>query len=150
MAQSTSFQRILVPMDFSAHSRAAAVVAGDLAKQLGARIRFVTVLDVSDLRVALKARLHHFKTSAELRQAVEEWIREQYAAIEVTSGVPYTRTIERGVAEQQIVAAIKSYRPHLVVMGSSGLARRLPVGSKTAAVLRRSAVPVLVCPAKRD
>jgi nucleotide-binding universal stress UspA family protein len=140
-----SFKRILVPMDFSAHARHAAVVAGDLAKQLGARIRFITVLDVSDLRVALKARLHNFATSAELRAAVEKWVVAQYAAIEVRDGVSYTHVVQRGIAEQQILAAIRSYRPHLVVMGSSGLARRLPVGSKTAEVLRRSSVPVLVC-----
>ena len=145
MPRAASFQRILLPMDFSPHARAATVVACNLARKLDATIRLLTVLDVSDLRVAMKARLHRFATSAELRRAVEEWVEEQYASLSLPSGVRVTRTITRGFAEQQILAAIAKYRPHLVVMGSSGLARRLPIGSKTAEVLRRSSVPVLVC-----
>ena len=144
MTRAIPFQRILVPMDFSAHAREAARVAGDLAKRLDARIRFLTVLDVGDLRVALKVGLRP-TTSAELRQAVEDWVREQYATIEVAEGVPYTHTVKRGFGHQQILATIKSYTPDLVVMGSSGLARRLPFGSTTTKILRTSTVPVLVC-----
>jgi nucleotide-binding universal stress UspA family protein len=132
-------------MDFSPHARAAAVVAGDLAIALGASIRYLTVLDVSDLRVALKARLHGFDTSAEVRAAVAQWVDDQYAKLSTPAGVETTRTIERGNAEPKIVAAIEKYQVDLVVMGSSGLARKLPIGSKTGEVLRLSPVPVLVC-----
>ncbi|HSP17226.1 MAG TPA: universal stress protein [Thermoanaerobaculia bacterium] len=145
MPRSAPFQRILVPMDFSASARAATVVAGNLARQLDAAIRFVTVLDVSDLRVALKARLDRFATTADLHREVEEWVEKQYASLTVPDGVTSTRTIRRGFADQEILAEIAKYRPQLVVMGSSGLARRLPIGSKTAEVLRRSSVPVVVC-----
>jgi nucleotide-binding universal stress UspA family protein len=145
MARSASFQRILVPMDFSPHACAAMTVAFNLARKLDASIRFVTVLDVSDLRVAIKARLHRFTTSVELRHAVERWVEEQYARLSVPAGVRTTRTILRGIAEQQILATIAKYRPQLVVMGSSGLAHRMPIGSTTAEVLRRSLVPVVVC-----
>jgi nucleotide-binding universal stress UspA family protein len=117
-----------VPIDFSPESFAAAAFAGALAEQTGARIRFVTVLDVGDLRAALKAQLHGFTTEAEVHEALTGWIREQYARF----------------AEEEIIAAIEKYRPQLVVMGSRGLSRRVSVGSKTAAVLRRSDVPVLV------
>lgn len=132
-------------MDFSSHARAAAAVAEDLARELDASIRFLTVLDVSDLRVALKEGLYGFTKSAEVRNAVQQWVEEEYASLSVPSDVRYTRSIERGMARRQIFAAIAKYRPHLVVMGTSGLARRLPVGSKTAEVLRRSRVPVVVC-----
>jgi nucleotide-binding universal stress UspA family protein len=145
MSRRASFQRILLPMDFSPHARAAAAVAENLARELDASIRFLTVLDVSDLRVALKAHLHGFTTNAEVRLAVEKWVEEQYASLSLPSQVHCERSIERGMAVQQIFAAIAKYRPHLVVMGSSGLARRLPIGSKTAAVLGRSGVPVVVC-----
>ncbi len=141
-------RRILVPIDFSPQSLVAAGVAGDLAKQLGARIRFLTVLDVSDLRAALKARLHGFHTDAEVHRALLRWIREQAARIAMPKGVAFTHSIRRGIGETEILRAIRSYRPHLVVMGSSGLARRLPLGSKTAHVLRHSPVPVVVCPLK--
>ncbi len=133
-------------MDFSDHARAAAIVAANLASQLGATIRLVTVLDVSDLRVAMKARLDRFTTSAELRRAVEQWVEKEYASLSLPADVPSTRTIRRGFAEPQIVAEIAKWKADLIVMGSSGLARRLPLGSKTAEVLRRSSVPVVVCP----
>lgn len=132
-------------MDFSAPARAAAVVAGDLARSLGASIQYLTVLDVSDLRVALKAKLHGFATDEELRLAVAQWVDEQYASLEMPAGVETSRSIERGIAEQKVIAAIEKYKADLVVMGSSGLARKLPIGSKTGEVLRLSPVPVLVC-----
>ncbi len=137
-------RRILVPIDFSPESVAAAGVAADLARQLGARLRLLTVLDVSDLRVALKARLYAFKTDAEVHRAVLRWIREQYDRLALPGDVLCTRSIRRGMVEAEIISAVKKNRPQLVVMGSWGLARRLPLGSKTAAILRRCTVPVLV------
>jgi len=150
MPEHALVRRLLVPMDYSQQARAAAVVAGSLAEQLGAQVRFVTVLDFSDLRVALKARLHSFTTNAQVRAAVEEWLRDRNAEVSVPTGVRETRSVRRGDAASQILAEIASWRPQLVVMGSSGLARRLPLGSKTAAILRRSSVPVLVCRAPRS
>lgn len=141
-------RRILVPIDFSPPSLEAAVVAGDLAAQLGARIRFLTVLDVSDLRAALKAHLHGFRTDAEVHRALLRWVREQWRQISMPEGVVFTHVIQRGIVETEIIRAIRSYRPQMVIMGSSGLARRVPIGSNTAHVLRLSPVPVLVCPVK--
>ncbi len=139
-------RRILVPVDFSPASLQAAAKAGELAAQLGARIRFLTVLDVGDLRAALKAHLHGFDTEAEVHRALLRWIREQWRHIRPPDGVSFTRAVRRGVVEHEIMRAIRGYRPHLVVMGSSGLMRRLPLGSKTLFVLRRSPVPVVVSP----
>lgn len=145
MSRRAQFQRILVPMDFSPHARAAAAVAENLARELDASIRFLTVLDVADLRVAVKEGLYGFTKSAEVHHAVEQWVEEEYASLSVPSDVRFTRSIERGMAMRLIFTAIAKYRPNLVVMGSSGLARRLPIGSKTAAIIRRSSVPVVVC-----
>lgn len=137
-------RRLLVPVDFSPESLAAVKFAGELARQTAARIRLVTVLDVGDLRAALKARLYGFGTDAEVHRALAEWIREQYARIVLPPEVHAIRSVRRGEVEEEIVTAIEKYRPQLVVMGSRGLSRRLSIGSKTAAVLRRSPVPVLV------
>lgn len=136
--------RILVPVDFSPASFRGAAVAVDLARQLGARVRMVTVLDVGDLRVAMKSRLHGFTNDAGVRKAVRRWVEEQFARIEIPKGVHATRAVRRGIVEKEISAAIRSYRPQLVVMGSAGMTRRLPIGSKTDYVIRNSSVPVLV------
>jgi nucleotide-binding universal stress UspA family protein len=144
-------RRILVPIDFSPESLAAAEVAVDLARQLGARVRVLTVLDIGDLRVALKQHLYDFKTDAEVHRAVRRWLREQSGRFVMPDDVPHTRSIRRGFVDDEILSVIRSYRPQVVVMGSRGLARRLSLGSTTAAVLRRCAVPVLVvkAPARR-
>ena len=138
------FRRILVPIDFSSPALAAVEVAVSLAEQLGARVRVLTVLDVGDLRVALKAHLYAFKTDVEVRRAVRRWIDDRFAELRVPSDVDVTRAIRRGIVDQEIMSVIRGYRPQLVVMGSHGLCRRLPLGSTTATILRRSPVPVLV------
>lgn len=134
-------RRILVPIDFSPESLAAVKVARDLADQTGARLRFVTVLDVGDLRAALKAHLSGFRTNDEVHDALTKWIDDNYKRIDRRGA---TRSIRRGIAEREIVAAIASYKPQIVVMGSSGLARALPLGSTTEYVIRNGGVPVLV------
>ena len=144
MARSEKFRRILLPMDFSPHARSAAGVAFRLASQLSATVRLITVLDVSDLRVAIKAGLDRFTTSAQVHDAVEAWVDRQYDSLSIPKDVTWTKVVQRGFAADEICAAIEKWRPQLVVMGSSGLASRLPVGSKTADVLRRSNVPVVV------
>jgi len=134
-------RRILVPIDFSPESLAAVNVARDLADQTGARLRFVTVLDVSDLRAALKAHLSGFKTNEEVHGALAKWIDDNYKQIDRRGA---TRSIRRGIAEREIVAAIATYKPQIVVMGSRGLARAIPLGSTTEYVIRHGGVPVLV------
>lgn len=138
------YRRILVPIDFSPYSIVAVKVAADLARELGARLRLVTVLDVGDLRVVLKARLSGFETDADIHRALRRWIRDQFATLALPDDVPHTRSVRRGIADQEILLAIGSYKPQLVVMGSRGLSHRLPLGSRTAAVLRRSPAPVLI------
>src|SRR5581483_2824905 len=141
-------RRILVPIDFSPQSLEAAALAGALAENLGARVRFLTVLDVSDLRAALKARLHGFRTDTEVHRALLRWVREQASRINLPAGVRSTHAIRRGIAEHEILRAVRTYRPQLIVMGSSGRARRIPIGSKTTHGVRHSPVPVVVCPLK--
>ncbi len=134
-------ERILVPIDFSAESLQAVDVARGLAAQTGASIRFVTVLEVGDLRAALAAHLSGFHTDDEVHAALERWIDENYARIGVSNE---ERRVRRGIAEREILAEIADYEPQIVAIGSAGLARALPIGSTTDYVLRHSAVPVLV------
>lgn len=138
-------ERIVVPVDFSETScRAAHYAVTELAPQLRAEVIFVTVLDVSDLRVAMKAGLHGFETDAELHRQVEAWIEEQFRKIEVSAGVKARRDVRRGIPDHEIVHAIREHGAHLVVMGSVGITRTVPLGSKAEHVLRHVHVPVLL------
>ena len=139
-------KRIVVPVDFSDVSRRAARFAvNELAPQLGADVVFVAVLEVGDLRVAMSAGLHGFDTDEELRQKVREWVEEQFQLIESDDGsIKAQRDIRRGMPEREIIEAIREHEADMVVMGSTGIARRTPLGSKTQSVIRHSQIPVLV------
>jgi nucleotide-binding universal stress UspA family protein len=137
-------RRIVIAFDFSPHSARAVVYGIDLATQLGAEPIVLTVLDVADLRVAMKAGLHGFSTNADVRRAVKHWIAEEDRALLGPSPIPVRRIIRRGIPASAIVTAAARLKADMIVMASSGMARRLPIGSCTKEVLRTAKVPVLV------
>lgn len=139
-------RRILVPVDFSEVSCGAARYAvTELAPQLGAEVVFVTVLEASDLRVAMSAGLHGFDTDEEVHRQVAEWVESQFAKVESADGATKARRdVRRGIVEREILEAIQEHDADMVVMGSIGIARRLPIGSKAEYVLRHSNVPLLL------
>jgi universal stress protein A len=134
-------RRIVVPVDFSDASRRAARYALDeLAPPLGAEVVLVTVLDVSDLRVAMRAGLHGFDSDEELHTQVDQWIEEQFTKI----GATVRRDVRRGLPEREIVEAITEHEADLVVMGAVGITKRIPIGSKAEYVLRHVDIPLLL------
>lgn len=145
-------QRIVVPVDFSeASCRAARYTVEELAPQLRAEVVFVTVLEVSDIRVAMRAGLHGFETDEELHQQVEQWIEEKFRHIEsANDAVKARRDVRRGIPDRGIVEAIHEHHADLVVMGAHGMSRRNPIGSKTEYVVAHSDVPVMVVRAKPE
>ena len=139
-------KRLLVPVDFSdVARRAASYAVEELAPQLGAEVVFVTVLEVSDLRVAMSAGLHGFDNDADLQNQIQKWIESQFKKIESGDAkVATKRDIRRGIPEHEIVEAIGEHAPDLVVMGSVGISKRFPLGSKAEHVLRQVDVPVVL------
>jgi nucleotide-binding universal stress UspA family protein len=136
---------IVVPVDFSETScRAARYALEEMGAQLRADIVLVTVLEASDLRVAMKAGLHGFETDEDVKRQVREWIEAEFAKLEAATGegVKTRRDVRRGIPEREIVEAIREHDADLVIMGSIGVARRIPIGSKAEYVLRHSEVPV--------
>ena len=139
-------KRIVVPVDFSEHStRAAHYAVEELAAPLGADVVFVTVLEVSDLRVAMSHGLHGFETDEDVHRMVQDWIEEQFARIESKKGsIKATRDVRRGDPEREILEALREHRADIVVMGTHGMGKRHPIGSKAGHVLARGGVPVLL------
>jgi nucleotide-binding universal stress UspA family protein len=135
-------ERILIPIDFSEESRRAVTFALQLAQQLGAAVRVVNVLDAGDLRAAVKAGLSGFTDDADLHRRLDEWNEEEYRKLSLPEHV--SRMTLRGDVIGSILAAVASFDAQLVVMGSAGLGRRLPIGSKTEELIRRAKVPVVV------
>lgn len=142
-------KRIVCPIDFSAAAcRAAAYAVNELAPATGAEVVLVTVLEPSDLRVAMDAGLHGFENDAELHEQVRQWIEQQFAKI--ASGTAVKRDVRRGLPEREIVEAIQEHGADMVVMGAVGIARRFPMGSKAEYVLRNTDVPLVLIKADKD
>jgi nucleotide-binding universal stress UspA family protein len=139
-------ERIVVPVDFSEEScRAARYAVQELAPQLHAEVIFVTVLEPSDLRVAMSAGLHGFDNDEDVHRQVRDWIEEQFRRIESPeNAVNGRRDVRRGLPEREIVEAIREHRAQLVVMGAAGIGKRDPIGSKVEYVLGHVQVPVLL------
>lgn len=137
-------KRIVVPVDFSEVScRAARYAVEELAPQLQADVVFVTVLEPSDLRVAMSHGLHGFETDEDVKRMVHDWIEEEFRKVEA-GGAKATRDVRRGLPEREIAEAIAEHKADLVVMGAHGMGNRSPIGSKAEHVLRASGVPLLL------
>jgi nucleotide-binding universal stress UspA family protein len=152
-------QRILVPVDFSAPSEQAAIVAVALASRHMAK---VTVLHVDpfpgvatiavepvyippDLFTGLRA--DYDRRIEESMKRVEAMLRKHAApAVEL-------RTERRtGGVTDGILEVATEWNPDLIVMGSSGLrgAARLLLGSVAEKVSREAPCPVVVTRARND
>lgn len=142
-----TFQSILCPVDFSAHSRVALRHAVATAHRSGGRVTVIFVNDPLLLYAAGKTaggrRQFLERTRVELGRFVERtianarWTKEKIAIV-VATGNP----------ADEILRAAKRLRSDLIVIGTQGLSgfRKVFFGSTTEQVLGRVTVPVLAIP----
>jgi nucleotide-binding universal stress UspA family protein len=137
------YNRILVPTDGSAASRAAAREAIELAGEFGATIYVVYVVDesISNLLFTTSSMDKALEAMSEVgRQATAEI--EELAA---DASIPVEVETIRGMqVSEAIIEYATGHDVDLIVMGTSG--RRgveHVVGSTTERVLERSPIPVL-------
>jgi nucleotide-binding universal stress UspA family protein len=138
---------ILCPVDFSEQSREALLWASAIAERRGGQLTVLSVVEpllVQAARIRLGIDLVKAEVEPELRQFVEATLpgRARQASrvtVEVTAGDP----------PDAILAAARTHKAGLVVMGTNGLGgvKKLLLGSTTEKVLRRTETPVLVVPA---
>jgi nucleotide-binding universal stress UspA family protein len=139
-----AIERILVPTDFSECAGAAADQAAQLAKQLGAAIEVVTVVDTSPLLEAYgdvdyrNERIAYIRGQA--RQQLEAFTRKHFAGPERAR-----QEVRDGNTFLEILRAAHDTGSDLIVLGThgrTGLAHLL-IGSIAEKVVRKSPVPVL-------
>jgi nucleotide-binding universal stress UspA family protein len=140
----SKIRRILVPLDFSTASDAAATMAMDLARRYEAEIVFMHVLQIPNLALPEGYILASPETVATLVAEVAERLAEKRrgaeerqlrAGVETAQGVPWS----------EIVRFAESNAIDLIVMGThgrTGISHAL-IGSVAERVVRRSPCPVL-------
>jgi nucleotide-binding universal stress UspA family protein len=134
------FERILLPVDGSEHSRKAAAVAGDLARRYGAE---VVVLHAREHELTWGADID-LESAEEARRLVDEVVRELKDG--GTSVRGEVVRVPLGDVPRAILDAAKAEDAGLIVMGTRGLSdwERLLLGSVTHKVVHLADVPVLV------
>ncbi len=150
-----TFKRILVPIDFSEHSKKTIACAIRLASRDGAMVQLLHVFQISDYVVTPFARRkqHTVQDKSQI-DAAEQEARESLAAFEkyvLSRGVKAESYIRVGYPFDEIVAMADHFEVDLIVIGShgcSGIARLL-VGSTAERVVEHAPCPVLVVKERR-
>ena len=133
---------ILVPVDFSDHSRAAIQRAAELAETTGARLWLLHVLDLPPLLPGFMISESIWKG---LREAVEVELAAQAKALR-RRGLSVATCVQEGNAADSIRAAAYSSNIEIIVMGSHGRrgTDRVLLGSVAERTLHMSPVPVMI------
>lgn len=141
------YQKILVPVDGSAPSLRGLQEAAMLARESGARLKLIHVVN-EFIFDPVYAPAVVYEPVLESMRANGQRILESAAAAARQAGVePETQLIETigGSVARLILEAARTWPADLIVMGTHGRrgVRRAVLGSDAETVLRTSAVPVL-------
>lgn len=140
-----SLKRILVPTDFSPHSRKAFRYAVDLARTFSGGI---VLLHVIDTRIVDNVyRIHALapeKARTEMRQSAETAMREMLSR-ETHPGVAVEKQFVEGIPSVEIKRVAGELSADLVVIGTHGATGlvQLLYGSTAEGVVRAAPCPVL-------
>ena len=140
------FRRILCPVDFSRHSRAALRYASALAERSGAELTVFVANDPMLAAAAAAAMRDAWRLDASTMTELRRFV---YRTVGVV-GAKATLNVAVGHAVEQINRVAQRLNVDLIVMGTHGLSgpRKWFFGSTTESLFRLSKVPILAVPAR--
>ncbi len=145
-------KNILVPIDFSAYSKAAADSAVSLAKIFGARIDFIHVIE-QEIHPSFYASGVEsiFEIDTGLGARVRENMKE-FLADQLPSDLDKQFVVKEGKAHKEIVEYSKEHQSDIIVIATHGLTGLdyILLGSTTEKVVRWSNTPVLTVKVKNQ
>jgi nucleotide-binding universal stress UspA family protein len=143
--------KILVPLDGSKAAQKAAKYAVDLAKQTGA---LLTLLGVIDKRFIIEQTVSASASPTHLKEVVEDYLKQSaQAATDAIvklcerNRVQHKAIIRKGHPVEEIVNEAKKSKVDLIIMGSHGKSalKAAILGSVTYGVLHKETkIPVLI------
>jgi nucleotide-binding universal stress UspA family protein len=148
------FQKILMPVDFSACSDEAFRMAADLARACGSTLLVLHVIDTSALEAFHRLGLLAVPSDAaaqrrRLRHHARLLVRQLLESDEA-KGLPCTRMIIEGTPFVEIAKVARTQKVDLVVMGTyggrAGSVDKIFFGSTAEKVVRTAGCPVLTVP----
>jgi universal stress protein A len=143
-------QRVLVPLDFSEHSRKAIRYGAEISRDRGARIYFLHVINQRILSAVQDLSVRGYKGDfveavKALASSREDELRD-FVPGTWLKGLEVEYLIRKGNPAEEIMAAAKELNIDMIVLGSRGHSAlaTLFVGSVTQNVVNHSPCPVLV------
>jgi len=138
------FERILLPVDFSAASHKAAEVAVAMAKSHKAQLHLLHVYQDVVPPVYYVYSDKAFEWDPELKQRGEEAL-EKFMARHAVQGTETVTHLVEGRVSRTIIDIAEQEQIDLIVMGTAGLTgvHHFLLGSVTEKVLRKAPMPVL-------
>jgi nucleotide-binding universal stress UspA family protein len=143
--------KILVPTDGSETARKSVEYAVELAKQIGADMTLLSVIDKSFL---ISKSISGLSTKTHLAQPIEDYLRDAAEAIIDQAkkicqkkGVEVKQAIRYGHPVEEIIKEAQKTKTDLIVMGSHGRSalKASLLGSITFGVIHKDTkIPVLV------
>ena len=157
MAETLQTHPLLVPVDFSEHSKAALVFAAQLAEHIGAPIVVLHVVhdpgEAPGFYAGRQSTDELKKMEDVAAEMMEEFMKQVRADQPTSTSLRDARTMLLvGLPATRIIEAVESEGAHMVVMGSQGRTglSHILLGSKAEQVVRLSPVPVTIVKAHAE
>lgn len=146
----SSYQRVLVPVDFSADSAAALRLAEQWFPHTGITVLHVADTEFTDIMVEWPDEASLVRYREEERQRAAEAL-ETFVQATARQPLRCTPLLKTGQARRGILEAAEELQADLIVMGSQGrdFLERALLGSHTRHILAESRCDVLVSPHPR-
>ncbi len=147
------YRNILVPVDGSPTSNAGLAEAIELARQVGARIRLLHVVDQMPLAVSAEGfGVMSIDVLGLLKESGQKVLAQAKAQVDA-AGIPVDMLLidsPNGRLSDHVTAQAREWPADLIVIGTHGRRGigRLLMGSDAEQVLRHAPVPVLLYRAK--
>ena len=142
-------KKIMVAIDFSEYSIAAAQYAAELASDVDATLLLTNVInqrDVDLMEIAVK-RVAIFSVEQYIEEQVEKR-KKQFADLEKKlnlDGLKLETNVRIGIPFREILSDIKVHKPDMLVMGRKGNSNLadIVIGSCAHKLFRRCPIPLL-------
>jgi nucleotide-binding universal stress UspA family protein len=145
-----SYKRVLIVTDDSPSALKAAKCGYELAKQLGAKVALMGVVDQALAQGNVDAGLFPEKAAQDLKKAMEEYlhrVKDDYG-----QGTDTEIFAPEGDVKQMVIQMCREWKADMIIAGTHGRKglNRLLMGSMAEGILREAKVPVFIVPiAKR-
>lgn len=138
--------QILVPVDFSEQSLIALDQSYNLAREIGAEITLLYVIE----EVGILSKFFSKQQDDEMRENIDQNLKRLAADVEKKSKIAVNTMIAKGIVYDKIVEVSEMINATLIIMGCNGAdnLKKKFIGANSLRVVRESKVPVITIKGK--